>query len=93
MLQAFEQAIPVIELAKPEGQIALDLQGFNAAVAAAAPGTPARAVLDPHAPRFDAHATRATMAAKLPALGVFTSSVRYPIATTTREPDMAVVEL
>ncbi len=77
MLQAFEQAIPVIELAKPEGQIALDL-------AAAADNT--------KSPLYNAATTRTRMAAN-PALGMFSTDVKLPAAGASTETGLEVVEL
>lgn len=84
MLQAFEHAIPVIELAKAEGQIALDLV---AALAEPAPGTPsARAGI------FNAAEARRQMAATL-GLEAFATGVSMVKAEGKQEADMAVVEL
>jgi NADH-quinone oxidoreductase subunit G len=85
MLQAFEQAIPVIELAKAEAQIALDLA---AAIAEPSPGTPsARAGI------FNAADVRRQMASASPALAVFATGVSMPKADVKQEAEMAVVEL
>jgi NADH-quinone oxidoreductase subunit G len=84
MLQAFEQAIPVIEMAKSEGQIALDL---SAALTEPTPGTPsARAGI------FNAAEVRRAMAAAA-GLEAFTTGVSMPIAEGKQEAEMAVVEL
>lgn len=79
LIQAFEQAIPVIEMAKAEGQIGLDLL-------ASAKGEKAKI--------YDAARLRKEMASRFPTLGVFTSEVRYPVVEASkRESDMAVVEI
>lgn len=106
LLQAFEQAIPVIEMAKSEGQIALDL--FAALRGVPAPAAPPRLVLTPAAPGrlpdaievppprgepFDAAAVRRRMAEASPALARFTTDVTLPPAEPAREPDMPIVEL
>jgi len=78
-LQAFEQAIPVIEMAKPEGQIALDLLAQ------------ASGVQRPE--RFNAANVRREMAAEYSALSVFETEVHYPAATAQMTPEVEVVEL
>ncbi|MGD9693379.1 MAG: molybdopterin-dependent oxidoreductase [Phycisphaerales bacterium] len=79
LIQAFEQAIPVIEMAKPEGQIGLDLL-------ASAKGEKAKI--------YDAARLRKEMASRLPTLGVFTSEVKHPaVDAMKRASDMAVVEI
>ncbi|MFM9996460.1 MAG: molybdopterin-dependent oxidoreductase [Phycisphaerales bacterium] len=106
MLQAFEQAIPVIEMAKTEGQIALDLISVVAGSPAPAPApqrilTPAAPgrlpdgmeVTAPRGELFDAPAIRRRMAAASPALAAFTTDVTLPPAEAPREADMAMVEL
>lgn len=93
LLQAFVPALSVIENARTEGQIAQDLAALAKAAAQQKPGTPLRALLDPHAPRFDAEATRRAMSARYPALAMFATQVRTPPAAQSRESDMAVVEL
>ncbi len=87
MLQAFEQAIPVIELAKSEGQIAMDLLHlvgvggqYEKAGATRASG-------------FDAAAVRGQMASAYPALGVFATGVSTPPPRAEAAADMQVVEL
>lgn len=80
-LQAFEQAITVIEMAKPEGQIAMDLLAAMKGERAAA---------------FDAAHTRGDMASSSAALSAFhpeTGQVRIPAPVVAKESDMAVVEL
>ncbi|TVQ31905.1 MAG: hypothetical protein EA376_07920 [Phycisphaeraceae bacterium] len=81
-LQAFEQAIPVIEMAKSEGQIALDM------LARLEQGVEARA------PMYNAANVRMEMAETHPdTLGVFTKDVHLPLIDAHHEPDMQVVEL
>lgn len=105
VLQAFEQAIPVIELAKTESQIALDLEAelrkeplelrdLETVIVATTPGQVAAGVTiaPPRARAFDAAATRAEMAATYPALAVFASIKRPSPAAPTRT-DMQMVEL
>lgn len=105
VLQAFEQAIPVIELAKSESQIALDLEAelrkeplelrdLETVIVATTPGQVAAGVTiaPPRARAFDAAATRAEMAATYPALAVFASIKRPSPAAPTRT-DMQMVEL
>ncbi|MBL8746881.1 MAG: (2Fe-2S)-binding protein [Phycisphaerae bacterium] len=85
MLQAFEQAIAVIDGARSEGQIALDL------IAEAESGSQA------DAPRFNAAETRRMMADRsrggAAGLGVFLTDVRMPAAEVKQAADMEVVEL
>ncbi|MFO0859400.1 MAG: 2Fe-2S iron-sulfur cluster-binding protein [Phycisphaerales bacterium] len=105
VLQAFEQAIPVIELAKTESQIALDLEAelrkeplelrdLETVIVATTPGQVAAGVTiaPPRAKAFDAAATRSEMAATYPALAVFASIKRPSPAAPTRT-DMQMVEL
>jgi NADH-quinone oxidoreductase subunit G len=106
ILQAFEQAIPVIELAKSEGQIALDLIAVLAGVAP--PATTARElvlsttpgqvaagvrVASPRARAFDAGEIRADMAREVQSLGVFADGVSLPPKTGGRATDMETVTL
>jgi NADH-quinone oxidoreductase subunit G len=79
-LQVFEQAIPVIEGARPEGQIALDLLALCGSVDAQKP------------PSFDAARVRADMVAAYPALAPF-AEVAVPPGRAEAEPDMQVVEV
>jgi NADH-quinone oxidoreductase subunit G len=85
LLQAFEQAIPVIEGGRSEGRIALDL------LAEAASGSQA------DAQRYSAAETRRTMADRArggaEALRVFLTDVRVPTGHAKQEADMEVVEL
>jgi NADH-quinone oxidoreductase subunit G len=105
-LQAFEQAIPVIEMAKSEGQIATDLL-------AAIAGKPAQPhsvaslelettrgqvaagvqVATPRAELFNPANCRAEMAKGNPALAIFATGVSVPASNAVREPDMEVVTL
>jgi NADH-quinone oxidoreductase subunit G len=106
MLQSFEQAIPVIELAKSEGQIALDLiatlegrasatQAVTKMVVQSSPGQVASGTetIAPSAELFNASDVRVRMAKASPALGVFITEVSIPAPKATQEPDMQVVEL
>ncbi len=105
MLQAFEQAIPVIEMAKSEGQIALDLLAVvegkeRPAEAARAVLTPSPAgrvpdaveVAQPRGEPFDAAAVRRRMAASSPSLSGF-AGVMAPAAEERCKADMAMVQL
>jgi NADH-quinone oxidoreductase subunit G len=78
-LQAFEQAIPVGEGARPEGQIALDLLALLSGVE--------------RAERCNAANVRREMAGEFPALSVFETQVHYPAAELKQEPEVALVEL
>ncbi|MBL9002061.1 MAG: (2Fe-2S)-binding protein [Phycisphaerae bacterium] len=106
MLQAFEQAIPVIEMAKSEGQIALDLEavldGRPAPIDKEIPviiettrGQVAAGaqIAVPYAEIFEAATIRARMAAANDALAVFESGVSVPAASVAVESDMQPVEL
>ncbi|MEX2219611.1 MAG: 2Fe-2S iron-sulfur cluster-binding protein [Phycisphaerales bacterium] len=105
-LQAFEAAIPVIELAKPEGQLAMDLLEF-ARVGAHAPRpfpdtitTPeigmdipqTQEVSPPTGPLFNPVEARRAMAA-LPALAMFATEVKLPGPEGEVAADMQMVEL
>ncbi len=106
MVQAFEQAIPVIELAKSEGQLAADLmsvvEGRPEAAEVAAPvvvestrgqvAAGARIAL-PRAEAFDPSKVRAEMAARGGDLAVFGNGVQYPAPEPARKPDMPMVDL
>ncbi len=105
-LQAFEQAIPVIEMAKSEGQIATDLLATLAGSPAAdqevgtlviettrgqvASGTQ---VSLPRAGIFNAANVRADMAMTNPGLAIFATGVSIPVSNDLREPDMEMVTL
>jgi len=85
-LQAFEQAIPVIELAKAEAQLGLDI--LTRVGAAQGVGRERRA------PLYNAANTRQEMAAANPErLGMFLAEVHLPRAEVQQEPDMEIVEL
>jgi NADH-quinone oxidoreductase subunit G len=106
LLQAFDQAIPVIEMAKSEGQIALDLS-------AVLDGDPAprdrevgvviettrgqvaagAQVTLPYAAPFVPAATRTNMAAAFPALAVFAQGVAFPPEPAKAQPAMQVIDL
>ncbi|HYF15591.1 MAG TPA: molybdopterin-dependent oxidoreductase [Phycisphaerales bacterium] len=105
LLQAFDQAVPVIEMAKSEGQIALDLitaalgipappGGVQPVLVQSSPGqVPAGAqVALPRVEAYDAAKVRAEMAGKHPALAAFASGVSLPPAPEQRPTDMTVVE-
>lgn len=106
VLQAFEQAIPPIQMAKSEGQIALDLIAEATGSPDAQPGTrlvvvdeqpgavPASTeVARPRAGLFNAANVRQEMAAKHEKLGVFVSEVKLPSLEEEAEWDMEMVEL
>lgn len=106
VLQAFEQAIPVIELAKTEAQIALDLASeFNreplelrdleTVIVNTTPGQVAAGltVAPPRAKLFNAANTRTEMSAAFPALNIFTTGVKLPVAAIQPKPDMQIVDL
>jgi NADH-quinone oxidoreductase subunit G len=106
MLQAFEQAIPVIELAKTEGQIALDvlgmLEGTASSVEVVEPimvqSTLAQVaagaqVAMPLAAAFNAASVRQEMATAKPELRVFVTDVSMPVVSVEQQADMQVVEL
>jgi NADH-quinone oxidoreductase subunit G len=105
-LQAFEQAIPVIEMAKSEGQIATDLlavlagkpvQDHNVASLEleTTRGQVAASVqvATPRAELFNPANCRAEMARSNPALAIFATGVSVPASNAVREPDMEVVTL
>jgi len=103
-IQAFEQAIPALGLAKSEGQIALDLAALiDGRIAPIGTSTvtidPEMAgqvpdsveVAAPMAGMFDAAAVRREMAT-VAGLEAF-AGVAAPIVSVQREPDMQVVEI
>lgn len=105
VLQAFEQAIPVIELAKTEAQIALDLEAefkrvplevrdLETVIVNTTPGQVAAGVTiaPPRARAFNAADTRADMARTYPALAAF-NDVRAPVASAPVRSDMQMVDL
>jgi NADH-quinone oxidoreductase subunit G len=105
MLQAFSQAIPVIEMAKSEGQMALDmlanLQGAPPVVEGAASvvvvstwaqvAAGAQVAL-PRAQVFNAAGVRHEMA-KTDGLAIFATGVTTPPGDSKQEADVEVVEL
>ncbi|MCA9282719.1 MAG: (2Fe-2S)-binding protein [Phycisphaeraceae bacterium] len=78
-LQAFEQAIPVIEMAKCEGQIAMDLA--------------ARASGVDRPERFNPANVRREMAAEFTTLSAFETEVSYPSVDAHQKAEVEVVEL
>lgn len=106
MLQAFEQAIPVIELAKTEGQIALDMLGMldgtasgdetvrslvvQSTLAQVASGAE---VAMPLATAFNAAMMRQEMASAKAELRVFVTDVSMPALPVEQQADMQVVDL
>ncbi len=105
-IQAFEQAIPVIELAKTEGQIALDvlgmLEGTASSVEVVEPvmvqSTLAQVaagaqVAMPLGAAFNAALVRQEMAGLKPDLRVFVTDVSMPALPVEQQADMQVVEL
>jgi len=106
LLQGFEAAIPVIELAKTEGQIALDLfaELTNQPVEPREPQTvvvqssmgqvaTAVQVAPARATAFNAAHVRAEMAKANGALGVFITDIKMPEGETVRPTDMPFVDL
>ena len=106
MLQAFEQAIPVAEGAKTEGQIALDLSSVLAGESLGAvrrefvrvdeaPGQvpTGREIRTQSARLFNASAVRSAMAESSGTLGVFVSDVSLPVTDVKHVGDMEMVEL
>lgn len=105
MLQAFEQAIPVIEMAKSEGQIALDL--LAALAGKPVPEHESKSIVIettrgqvasgtqvsvPRAELYNAANIRAIMAKFNPSLSAFANEVSVPV-TATRQTDMELVTL
>ncbi len=106
VLQAFEQAIPVIELAKSEGQLALDMHaamdGVPAPIDSVVPvvvqTTPGQVAAGtqqalPRAVAFNAANVRAEMAGKFQALSVMVRDVKMPSVAVEQRADMEMVEL
>jgi len=106
VLQAFEQAIPVIELAKSEGQIALDLHAaldgapapaepVESMVVISSPGQVAagREQSMPRALAFNAANVRQMMAAKVPALACMVGDVKLPSVAVEQKADMEMIAL
>jgi NADH-quinone oxidoreductase subunit G len=105
MLQAFEAAIPALEMSKPEGQIALDLgavfAGENAVVESATvvinpdksgQVPDAARVMSPIGELFNAGDVRSQMA-QVAGLGELGTNVLMPALEVEQEPDMQMVEL
>ena len=106
VLQAFEQAIPVIEMAKSEGQIATDLLAVLAGkpapidteipiVVETTRGQVAAGlqIATAYADAFNAASIRTQMAAAYPALASFATEVQMPAGLPPVEPDMQIVDL
>ena len=107
VLQAFEQAIPVVGASRGEGQIGLDLLGLIedrtdamgvertlVVVDEQAGAVPnAVEVAKPRAGLFNAADARREMAEDVPALATIANEVRTPSLSEQAEPDMAMVEL
>jgi NADH-quinone oxidoreductase subunit G len=107
MLQAFEQAVPVIELAKTEGQIALDLiaefhgtpgmaeHRASVVIVDEQPGQVPQAVevVAPRARLFNAADIRTEMADRYPGLAALATEVRLPKLEARHEAGVEMVEL
>lgn len=106
MLQAFEQAIPVTELAKSEAQLALDLlaalegvpaplEQVESVVVQTTPGQVAAGAMQTLARSvtFNAANVRQEMAGALPALLCMVKDVKVPVVAAAQEADMEMVEL
>ncbi len=106
MLQGFHQAIPIIEMAKSEGQIALDLLANLQGAPPVVDGTASTVVVStwaqvaaggqvvlPRAELFNAANIRQEMAATHPDLKVFATQVSHPVSEVAQQPDMQMVEL
>ncbi len=106
ILQAFEQAIPVIQLAKSEGQLALDMhaaldgapapdESVETMVVITTPGQVASGTQQamPRAAAFNAANVRRDMAAKLPALQCMVTEVKLPSVPVEQKADVEMVEL
>ncbi|MCC6321390.1 MAG: (2Fe-2S)-binding protein [Phycisphaerales bacterium] len=107
LIQAFEQAIPPVGIAKAEGQIGLDLLAILSGIGP--PVEPTQTVVMnedkrgqvPDATRiaapvgrlFNAADTRGEMAGLSGAMSAFATEVRTPVVEIVQEPDMQVVEL
>ncbi|MBS0190113.1 MAG: 2Fe-2S iron-sulfur cluster-binding protein [Phycisphaerales bacterium] len=104
-LQAFEQAIPVVEFCKAEGQIALDLisewmqeplelRDPETVIVSTTPGQVAAGltVAPPRGRLFNAGNVRAEMAAN-PALRSFATEVSLPLSQVRTQTDMPFVNL
>jgi len=106
VIQAFEQAIPVMEQCKPEAQIAIDMLSLiegeslgpikrTVARVDEAPGQVPTAVetRTQSVRLFNAADTRRQMAQVSASLGVFVSEVSMPVVETSQAPDVEMVEL
>jgi NADH-quinone oxidoreductase subunit G len=109
MIQAFEQAIPVVGQSKAEAQIALDLEavlagetlvspasGYDDLIVDEGPGQVPAATASASVERtrlYNAADTRRDMAETAAALGVFVTSVLTPAADRAIETDMPMVAL
>ncbi|MCA9309721.1 MAG: molybdopterin-dependent oxidoreductase, partial [Phycisphaerales bacterium] len=78
-LQAFEQAIPIVDGCRQEGQVALDLIAR------------AEGIDRPEA--MNAANVRREMASEYGALSPFETDVHYPVVSGKQEPEVEVVEL
>ena len=106
-LQSFEQAIPVIELAKTEGQVALDLiaefhgtpgmaeHRASVVIVDEQPGQVPAAVevVAPRTRLFNAADIRAEMAERYPGLGAFATDVQAPVVEAGQVERVEMVEL
>jgi NADH-quinone oxidoreductase subunit G len=106
VIQAFEQAIPVMEQCKAEAQIAIDMQSLISGDSLGpikrtvsrvdeAPGQVPTAVETrmQSARLYNAADTRREMAQISGSLGVFVSDVSMPVVETAQAPDVEMVEL
>jgi len=109
LLQAFEQAIPVVGSAKAEAQIALDAVavmegqdlastggGYNDFIVDEGPGqvpSASSAVALPRAALYNAATTRSDMATANASLGVFATDVATPTVERETHTDMPLVQL
>lgn len=107
VIQAFEQAIPPVGLARTEAQIALDLLTRLGAVEADAPDfdgyeivdegpgeVPAAVEVHRTATRlYSAPAIRQQMAEQFPSLGVFVTDLHSPAVEARQNADLQMVEL
>ncbi len=107
VLQAFEQAIPVIELAKTEGQIALDLiaefhgtpgladHRASVVIVDEQPGQVPQAVevVAPRSRLFNAADIRTEMADRYPGLSAFATDVVLPSVDAEKVEGVEMVEL
>jgi NADH-quinone oxidoreductase subunit G len=106
-IQSFEAAIPVIEMAKTEGQLATDLQSVFAGEATESSARSETIVVDrqdgqvaptttiarPRTRLFNPADTRTHMAAAHASLKPFITDVSHPTVEARQQPDMEIVEL